>query len=177
MNNSTIDFRTIAFNDIPLMLQWFNTPHVQEFYSLRPWTENEVLAKLTPYILGDKPVSGFIVLLNGNPVGYVQSYPVRDYPWPNQNLAEEIVTRAMGMDLFIGNERLSGKGLGQHIIRTFLDTHVCPTYQYCIVDPDIRNVRAIKCYEKLGFKPHQIIDTEDALQHPVKLMLMVLKCA
>lgn len=71
-----IDFRAITFADIPLMLRWFNTPHVQEFYSLRPWTEDEVLVKLTPYISGDKPVSGFIVLLDENPIGYLQSYKV-----------------------------------------------------------------------------------------------------
>lgn len=177
MMKSKIDFRAITFADIPLMLQWFNTPHVQEFYSLRPWTEDEVLAKLTPYISGDKPVSGFMVLLEGNPIGYLQSYKVSDYPWPNQNLAEEIVKSAMGMDLFIGNERLLGKGLGQQIIQTFIKVHVCPQYQYCIVDPDIKNVSAIRCYEKLKFKVHQVIDTEDALQRPTKLKLMILKCA
>ena len=171
-----IDFRAITFADIALMLRWFNTPHVQEFYSLRPWTEDEVLAQLTPYISGDKPVSGFIVLLDENPIGYVQSYKVSDYPWPNQNLPEGIVKTAAGMDLFIGEKDFFGKGLGQRIIQTFIETYVYPQYQYCIVDPDIRNVPAIRCYEKLKFKEHQIIDTEDALQCPTKLMLMILKC-
>ncbi|MFT4059793.1 MAG: GNAT family N-acetyltransferase [Legionella sp.] len=179
VNNDAIkiDFRSITFSDIPLMFQWFNTPHVQKFYSLRSWTEEEVLAKLAPYICGDKPVSGFIISLDENPIGYLQSYQVSDYPWPNQNLAEEIVRSAMGMDLFIGNEGLLGKGLGQQIIRTFIEAHVCPQYRYCIVDPDLRNVRAIQCYRKLKFKEHQVIDTEDALQHPTKLMLMIIKCA
>ena len=94
------------------MFRWFNTPHVQKFYSLRPWTEDEVLVKLTPYISGDKPVSGFIVSLDENPIGYLQSYKVSDYPWPNQNLPEEIVKTAVGMDLFIGDEDFLGKGLG-----------------------------------------------------------------
>ena len=176
MMKSKINFRSITFADIPLMLQWFNTPHVQEFYSLRSWTEDEVLAKLTPYISGDKPVSGFMVLLEENPIGYLQSYKVSDYPWRNQNLPEEIVKTAVGMDLFIGNKDFLGKGLGQRIIQTFIETQVCPQYQYCIVDPDTRNVSAIRCYERLKFKEHQIIDTEDALQRPAKLMLMILTC-
>lgn len=171
-----IDFRAITFVDIPLMFRWFNTPHVQEFYSLRPWTEDEVLVKLTPYISGDKPVSGFIVSLDENPIGYLQSYKASDYPWPNQNLPEEIVKTAVGMDLFIGDEDFLGKGLGQRIIHTFIETHVCPQYKYCIVDPDVRNVPAIRCYERLKFKEHQVIETEDALQRPTKLMLMILMC-
>jgi RimJ/RimL family protein N-acetyltransferase len=158
------------------MFEWFNTPHVQKFYSLRSWTQEEVREKLTPYIAGEKPVSGFVISLDEHPIGYLQSYRVRDYPWPNQNLSKEIVKRAMGMDLLIGRQQLLGKGLGQQIIRTFIKTHVCPQYQYCIVDPDIKNLPAIRCYEKLKFKVHQVIDTQDALHRPTKLMLMILKC-
>ncbi len=62
------------------------------------------------------------------------------------------------------------------MLRWFNTPHVCPQYQYCIVDPDIRNVPAIRCYERLKFKEHQVIDTEDALQRPTKLMLMILMC-
>ncbi len=175
MKNKII-FKALDFSDIPLMHYWFNMPHVQKFYSLRSWTEDEVLAKLTPYISGDKPVSGFVILLDANPIGYLQSYEVSDYPWSNQNLPEEIVKGAIGVDLFIGDERLLGKGLGQQIIQTFIETRVCPQYQYCIVDPDMNNVPAIRCYERLKFKEHQIIDTEDALQRPTKLKLMILKC-
>ncbi len=177
MNKSTIDFRKITFADIPLMFQWFNTPHVQEFYSLRSWTEDEVLAKLTPYISGDKPVSGFMILLDENPIGYLQSYNVSDYPWPNQNLPEGVVKTSVGMDLFIGSKDFLGKGFGQRIIQVFIETNVCPQYQYCIVDPDIRNLSAIRCYEKLQFQEHQVINTKDALQRPTKLMLMILRCS
>lgn len=46
------------------MYLWFNMPHIQQFYSLRSWTEDEVLEKLKPYILGEKPVTGFIIIVN-----------------------------------------------------------------------------------------------------------------
>lgn len=76
------------FSDISLLHQWFNMPHVQAFYSLRSWTEDEVIAKLTPYISREKSVSGFMILLDENPIGYLQSYKVSDYPWPDQDLSE-----------------------------------------------------------------------------------------
>lgn len=45
---------------------------------------------------------------------------------------------------------------------------------FFIVDPDIRNLGGIKCYEKLGFKEHRVINTMDAIQRSVQLRLMML---
>lgn len=166
-------FRPLSISDIPLMYHWFNLSHVMEFYSLRKWTENEVLEKLKPYISGEKLVSAFIVLMNEDPIGYVQQYKINDYPWPNQTLPEEIVNNAAGMDLFIGDESLLGKGIGKQMIQEFIENKIWPIFQYCIVDPDIRNINAIKCYEKLNFKEHSIIKTKDTLGAPVTLKLMI----
>jgi RimJ/RimL family protein N-acetyltransferase len=171
--NNHIAFRPLGLTDIPLMYQWFNMPSVQAFYSLRTWTEEEVLEKLRPYILGQKPVSGLIILLNNESIGYLQHYKVIDYPWPNQTLSQDIIENVVGMDLFIGEPKLIGQGLGQAIISAFLEKYVWPKCGFCVVDPDIRNLAAIKCYKKLGFKNHQAIDTVDAMNHPVQLQLMV----
>ncbi len=62
-----ITFRPISIDDISLMHTWFNTPHVQEFYSLRQWTEKDVMNKLKPYINREKPIFGFILLLEEKP--------------------------------------------------------------------------------------------------------------
>jgi aminoglycoside 6'-N-acetyltransferase len=172
---NTFCFRPLDFSDIPLMYDWFNLPHVQNFYSLRQWTESEVLNKLKPYVDGSKLISGFIALMNDNPIGYVQKYRIVDYPWPNQNLSRDIINHAAGMDLFIGDEALTGKGIGRELIQSFIENHIWPSYQYCIVDPDINNITAIKCYEKLKFKEHTIINTKDALDRSVNLKLMILK--
>ncbi|MCL9683607.1 GNAT family N-acetyltransferase [Legionella maioricensis] len=171
-----ITFRPLDFSDIPLMHQWFNEPHVQQFYSFRTWAEDEVLNKLTPYITHTKPVSGFIIVLNESPLGYLQFYKVKDYPWPNQNLPQTIIDNAVGMDVFIGNRQMLGKGLGSRIIKTFIQSKIQPEFQYCIVDPDIKNEAALRCYEKLKFKEHAIIETFDALEQPTKLKLMILHC-
>lgn len=173
MNNAFF-FQPLTFDDISLMHKWFNVPHVMEFYSLRTWTKKDVLAKLQPYILGEAPVNGFIVLMNNHPIGYVQHYKVTDYPWPNQNLSKQIIHQAAGMDVFIGEENLLGKGIGQRLIQAFIKNKIWPLFNYCIVDPDIRNVAAIQCYEKLGFQQHALINTQDALNASVTLKLMML---
>lgn len=172
---SKITFRALAFSDIPLMHQWFNLPHVQQFYSLRSWTEDEVLEKLKPYILGDKPISGFIVLEGEKPIAYIQMCPLSYNPWPNQNFSENIIKNGVGVDIFIGDKSRMGKGLGGRIMQEFLEKKIWPEFQYCVVDPDVKNIIAIRSYEKIGFKQHTIIETVDALNQPVILKLMILK--
>lgn len=174
MKKNTINFRPLDFSDIPLIHQWFNLPHVQQYYSLRDWTEHEVLNKLCPYILGTKSVSGFIILFDEIPIGYLQFYKVKDYPWPNQNLAQEIVDSSAGMDLFLGNIDMTGKGFGGKIIQAFINHKIWPEFQYCIVDPDVNNESALRCYEKLNFKEHTTVETEDVLGNPIKLKLLIL---
>lgn len=150
-------------------------PHVQKFYSLRSWTENEVLKKLKPYIEGTEPVTGYIVLMNNNPIGYIQYYKVSDYSWPDQKLAEDIIKKSAGLDMFIAEEIFIGKGLGGKIVSDFLDQFIWPAFQYCLVDPDIKNTAAIRCYEKLNFREHAVISCKDTLGNPVALKLMILK--
>lgn len=168
-------FRSLDFMDVPLVHRWFNLPHVQRFYSLRQWTEQEVVGKLEPYITGKQPVTGFIAMMNDIPIGYVQKYKVSDYPWPTLDLPGQIASNAAGMDLFIGDETLIGMGVGGKLIRSFLDEHIWPYFQYCIVDPDINNVAAIRCYENLHFQELVIIDSKDAVDNTVTLKLMILE--
>lgn len=168
-------FRPLALTDIPLMHTWFNTPHVQQFYSLRHWTEDEVINKLTPYITGEKPVYGFIIIFSNRAVGYIQYYHLNQFPFPGQDLADPIIQRSAGIDFFIGNAIYINKGMGHKILKQMLDKIIWPQFDYCLVDPDIRNKVAIQCNNKVGFKEYKIISTTDALHQPVKLKLMILE--
>ena len=169
-----ISFHPLAFADIPLLFQWFNKPHVQQFYSLRSWTIGEVNDKLTPYILGEKPVYGFIAYLDKLPIGYIQTCRISDYPWPEQDFSDDVVQSAAGVDIFVGEESCLHQGFGAQIMHAFLNQYIWPQFQYCIVDPDVHNITAIRCYEKLHFTPHRVIATSDTLGHAVQLQLMIL---
>ena len=168
-----IHFRQVTKEDIPLMHLWFNEPHVQKFYSLRSWTKSEVLDKLLPTIELNKPLFGFIVLFEGIPIGYLQYCKVKDFPWPEQEFSPKFVENAAGLDFFIGQPEWVGKGWGPKIIERFLDTQIWTNFQYCVVDPDVRNLLSIRMFEKCGFEAHRTIHTKDAMGEPVKLLLMV----
>lgn len=173
-NNSTFYFRSIAKVDIPLIHQWFNSPHVQEFYSLRQWTEAEVLEKLKPILSGEKTVFAFIINYSQKPIGYIQYYRVQDYPWPDQEIVKDICAQSAGLDLFIGDSSFIRKRLGSSIVKAFLDQAIWPHFSFCFVDPDSRNMASIRMFQNCGFKFHKQIPTEDALKRPVTLTLMKL---
>lgn len=168
-------FKPLDESHFDLMLDWFNKPHVQAFYSLRNWTHEEVYKKLKPYVRGENHISSFIIYLEDHPIGYIQSYPVKDHPWEKQDLSEEIIQEAAGFDLFIGEERFLNQGLGKQIIDAFLTKHIWPKYQYCFVDPDTRNEASLRLFQKCGFIEHKQIDSQNALKQMVILKLLMKK--
>ena len=171
--NTEIRFEPLNESHFSLIHHWFNKPHVQAFYSLRLWTQEEIRKKLAPHLKGEKHIQSFIIYLGKKPVGYIQSYPIKDHPWDNQELSEKIIQAAAGFDLFIGEEENLRKGLGFKVINSFLHQHIWPYYRYCLSDPDIRNEASIHLFQKCGFTKHKKIDTLDALKRTVTLQLFI----
>lgn len=184
MNKGFIKVATLSqeINFVPLSAEyfnilcgWFNTQHVQEFYSLRSWTLEEVTQKFTPRIYGKEAIYGFIIFLKNRPIGYVQYYAISEYPWPNQNFLAEVIQKGAGVDLFIGERDLLRKGVMSCALTRFLNLYIWPKYKYCVVDPDVKNKISELFFKKLGFEKHVIIDTQNALGREVELILMIKK--
>jgi aminoglycoside 6'-N-acetyltransferase len=58
-----------------------------------------------------------------------------------------------GIDQFIGYSKLFNKGIGTKIIRIFIEyISQHKDVDIIILDPDVSNHRAIRSYEKSGFK-------------------------
>ena len=169
----SIDFEPLNESHFVLICQWFNKPHVQAFYSLRAWTLEEVQKKLTPYLQHVKGIKGFVIYLKKQPLGYIQSCPIKDHPWENQDLPDEIIQEAGGFDLFIGEEGYLGKGVGFQIVNSFLKEHIWPSYRYCLADPDVRNEASLRLFQKCGFVSHKRIECMNALKQNVTLQLLV----
>lgn len=170
-----IDFKPLNSSHFKLIHYWFNKPHVQAFYSLRSWSLKEVTEKLTPYLKNEKCVQSFVIYNKEHPIGYIQSYPIEKHPWQEQDLSDDIIKSAAGIDLFIGEEEYLGKGFGSEIINCFLDKLIWPNYHYCLVDPNIQNKSSIRLFQKCGFIEHKQVEVKDALQRNVTLQLFIKK--
>jgi len=153
-----IGFRRMTMDDLPLMHRWLQTPHVLEWWwgGVAPSYE-AVAEKYGPRIRGEEPTELYLMLSGDRPIGYIQTYMIRDYP----EYAALVGTDdgAAGVDLFIGEADYLHKGLGSHILRAFLREIVFGVGDAtsCIIGPSEANRIAIRAYEKAGFRSFKTV--------------------
>ena len=101
---------------------------------------------------GDDPTDLYVIQLDGRPIGVIQSYRVDDHPEYAAQLA--LGRPAVGINLFIGEPELIGRGHGPALIPAFLRDVAFPRYgvELCVIGPTVSNVAAIRAYEKAGFR-------------------------
>jgi len=147
-----LNIRKMTENDFMFMAKWLSTKEVLEFYGdvNSPFTLEQVKRKYEPRVRGESPVSSFIVELNNLPLGYMQHYKINAIDQTAFGYLENQVM--YGIDQFIGNPLLFNKGYGTIMVRQFIDfINKTTDAEVIIVDPEISNTRAIRCYEKCGF--------------------------
>jgi RimJ/RimL family protein N-acetyltransferase len=83
----------------------------------------------------------------------LQHYRIADDPEYAEALA--LGEDAIGVDLFIGEADLLGHGHGPAMLRQFLRDVAFPFHRIdaCVIGPSVKNVAAIRAYEKAGFRP------------------------
>lgn len=151
-----IIFEELCALHFQLLLEWLEKEHVKKWWdSDIIYTIDLVKQKYGSYIHGYKLVDGvkkniraYIVSINQKPAGYIQIYNAYDFL--NSHELNGLPKNLGALDVFIGEEEFIGQGLGASTILEFLHMH-CKPYSYVLVDPDVRNTSAVKCYEKVGF--------------------------
>ena len=142
-------FRPLAEPDLTLLHRWLNAPHILEWWNQPGPTPGEVREKYLPRARGETNVSAYIVLRNGEAIGYIQTYPVQDGAW-----GLRITTRAIGLDMFIGEPEFLHRGLGSSMVLQFLKDVVFANEEivHCFADPVCRNSAAVRAFAKAGLR-------------------------
>ena len=73
-----------------------------------------------------------------------------------------------GLDLFVAEAELTGRGLGTAVIRRLVADVVFARAgtSACTADPDVRNAASIRAFEKAGFaRVRELLDPEDGELH------------
>jgi RimJ/RimL family protein N-acetyltransferase len=140
----------MGMGDLRLMHEWLQRPHVRRWWR-EGETFEEVLAGYAPAIEGSDPTDLYIVLLEGREVGFIETYLVDDHP--AYAALTGVGEGTAGVDLFIAERALTGKGVGSELLRRFVSQVVFAktTTRRCVAGPEIANVASIRAFEKAGF--------------------------
>jgi RimJ/RimL family protein N-acetyltransferase len=150
----TLAYKRIVFLPLltehhPLLLCWLARPYVKEW-----WDDgDDTLEKVVQHYASETETERFLIgyrmskAESAIPIGYIQSYPLAD--------------GGRGLDLFLGEERFLNRGVGTEVLHAFIHEVIArhdPVY--LLVDPQPENARAIRCYEKAGFRHDETV-TDD----------------
>lgn len=156
----TIAFRNLSEHDFPLLLKWLETPHVKSWWDSEVvWTLDKITQKYSSYVNQYKIENGkkrsifaFIIVLDTQPIGYIQYYDACDFLSLPANQAFDF-HKIAAIDFFLGEESVLGQGLGSVVLKQFVQNIVFQQFDMALVTPEIKNLSAIACYQKAGFRP------------------------
>jgi len=147
--------------DYRLMAGWLTDERVMEFYHGRdnPYPYERVVQKYGPRARGEDPegVLACIMELAGRAIGYMQYYPARA-----EEYGLEDASGTYGIDMFIGEPELWGGGAGSRALMAlvgYIFEQMGATR--VIIDPHVDNERAVRAYEKCGFRKVKVLPAHE----------------
>jgi RimJ/RimL family protein N-acetyltransferase len=151
LDPDTISFRPLQREDLPLLYRWHIAPHVRQWWD-PPASYEALVERFNRQQISQQPPYRSLVLHGGQPIAYIQTYPLSAQPEYYRDIQES--KDAAGIDMFIGAPEYLHRGLGAPMLWQFLKEIVFTneTYISCLIGPDPQNTAAIRAYEKAGFR-------------------------
>jgi aminoglycoside 6'-N-acetyltransferase len=155
----SVDFLPVEPGHFPLLWEWLQLPDVEPWFGYwMPPTREETFALWTAMIEGREPQRGYLMVVDGAEVGYIESSRLSQ----DEEMAEAIGLGqdAVAADLYIADPEQTGRGVGPLVVVMFYLRMMDETgLDVGIIDPEVTNHRAIRAYEKAGFKFLKMTDT------------------
>lgn len=143
---------TIA--DYQALRSWFLEPELQQWVwcdqkGEPPVPLERIIEKYGERVKHPKDVFPYFILHDGEPVGFIQYY-IQD-------------AQTIGLDMWIGAVKDRGRGFGSEALRQMVEVirwkH--PGVKTLFIDPEVENKRAVRCYEKAGFRSEGVYMEEE----------------
>lgn len=136
LHGDRVVLRPLAEADVAKIVALGADPEVARWW--RGLTREHVLQKARGE---DEGVAVFAILVDGEVAGMIQYHEETDEEY-----------RHAGIDIFLGTP-FHGRGLGTDAVRTMARHLVGDLgHHRLVIDPAAHNERAIRCYEKAGFR-------------------------
>lgn len=139
-----IRLREATIDDLELVTHWDEQPHVLESDPNDDWEWETELTKTPPWR------EQLIAELEGRPIGFLQ---IIDPALEESRYWGEVPAGLRAIDIWIGEASDLGRGYGTEMMRlACARCFAAPEVSAILIDPLASNVRAIRFYERLGFR-------------------------
>ncbi|MGF2616435.1 acetyltransferase [Rossellomorea vietnamensis] len=146
--------RPLESKDSGVLQKWLSDPRVLEFYEGR---DNPFDLKKVEQVFFDSDDEEVkcLVQFNETAIGYIQYYPLDHEAAAEHGYSGK---KVYGTDQFIGEPEFWNKGVGTLLVSSMLEfLKNQKGVEIIVMDPQVRNTRAISCYEKCGFKKVKVL--------------------
>lgn len=144
--------------DLEAVHGWMNDPEVARFWEMAQPAER-IGAYLREQVASSHSTP-YIGCFDGVPMSYWELYRADLDP-----LAEHYTARHRdeGVHLLLGPSEVRGRGLGARLLRAVSDWQLAaqPYAERVVAEPDIRNVRSLRAFERAGFRKARELDLPD----------------
>ncbi|MHB8513203.1 MAG: GNAT family N-acetyltransferase [Actinomycetota bacterium] len=170
-----LSVRRIEPGDVVPLKRWLNDPRVLEWVYGRDQHFDEDRIRVELVDIHDE-TTRCIVELHEVPIGFAQFSDL--LPDEKEAMGYEPQRRIFGIDQFIGEPELWNQGVGAQLVNA-MTKYLCATFhpELIVLDPQLRNERAIHVYDKCGFKPARILPESEHHEGVWETcLLMELRC-
>lgn len=137
---------------------WMNDPEVARFWEL-PLPAQQIEAYLREQRASSHSTP-YLGCLDGTPMSYWELYRADLDPLAAHYPARP---RDAGVHLLLGPAEHRGRGLGARLLRAVSDWQLSaePYAERVVAEPDVRNVRSVRAFERAGFRRVRDLDLPD----------------
>lgn len=137
--------RPASIEDLALLRHWDQQPHVIASDPNDDWQWETELKESFPWR------EQLIAEVEGVPIGFME---IIDPAEEESHYWGDVPPNWRAMDIWIGDPEYLGKGHGTQMMQLALERCFAdPEVEKVIIDPLESNTRAIRFYQRLGFKP------------------------
>jgi aminoglycoside 6'-N-acetyltransferase len=139
-----LNLRPATIDDLDLLRQWDEEPHVVESDPNDDWGWEVELARDPDWR------EQLIAEIDGRSIGFIQ---IIDPALEDSHYWGEIEPNLRAIDIWIGAEADLGQGYGTQMMKLAIDRCFAdPLVTAILIDPLASNIRAHRFYERLGFR-------------------------
>lgn len=163
-----IDF-TDTNDTYKLLHKWCSEKNVYEWFEQRVLSNDEIIEKYKNKLLEGKQKL-LLISYDGKLIGLIQLYKYDDSIFNELKKYKNIYE----YDIFIGDSNYLHRGIGTKVINIVNKLIYDKYLADCIIlRPFKRNISAIKCYEKNGFKVVKEYDEKDTIGNNEKIIVLI----